>query len=159
MIRNEREPRWTMALTVLIALVIQVIPLPEWLTLIRPPFLVLAVIYWSIASPRAGGIFVAFASGVILDVFKGTVLGQHALAISLIAYIVIKLHQRLRNQPLVQQSLFVFAMLAIYEAIIMAIDGWAQHSVASNWRWAHPFVGAGLWPLAALLLGRTHPSR
>jgi rod shape-determining protein MreD len=151
-----REPRWAVTFTVLLALIAQVIPLPDWLPDIRPSFIALVIIYWSIYAPHAGGIFAPWLAGISLDVFKGEVLGQNALAIALLAYITMSLHQRLRNQTLVQQSLFVFLMLAVNEVVVWGIEGWSGHTVASAWRWIEPMIGAMLWPFVALLVGRTH---
>jgi rod shape-determining protein MreD len=151
-----REPRWAVFFTVLLALIAQVLPLPDWLSVVRPSFVVLVIIYWSIYSPHAGGIFAPWLAGLALDVFKGDVLAQNALAVSLVAYIAMSLHQRLRNQTLIQQSLFVFAMLTLNEFVVFAIEGWSGHTVASPWRWLTPMIGAMLWPFVALLAGRTH---
>jgi rod shape-determining protein MreD len=155
-----REPRWAVFFTVLIALVLQVLPLPDWLNWLsnlRPSFIVVVIIYWSIFAPHAGGIFAAWMAGIALDVFKGEVLGQNALAIAFVAYIAMTLHQRLRNQTLVQQSLFVLAMLFLNEVIVWGIDGWSdRNAVSSGWRWIQPLIGAVLWPVAVLLVGRTH---
>ncbi len=151
-----REPRWAVFFTVLIALILQVLPLPDWLSAVRPSFIAMVVIYWSIFAPHAGGIFAPWLAGLVLDVFKGEVLGQNALAVALVAYIVMKFHQRLRNQTLVQQSLVVFAMLMLNEVVIWSIEGWSGHAMASTWRWVQPMIGAMLWPFLALLVGRTH---
>jgi rod shape-determining protein MreD len=151
-----REPRWAVFFSVLIALVVQVLPMPDWLSVVRPSFIGLVIIYWSIFAPHAGGIFAPWIAGVALDVFKGDVLGQNALAISLIAYITMTLHQRLRNQTLIQQSLFVFAMLFINEVVVWGIEGYGGHAVSSPWRWVQPMIGAMLWPFIAMLVGRTH---
>jgi rod shape-determining protein MreD len=150
------EPRWAVFFTVLLALIAQVLPLPDWLSVVRPSFIALVIIYWSIYQPHAGGIFAPWLAGLALDLFKGDVLGQNALAVSLVAYVAMSLHQRLRNQTLVQQSLFVFAMLTLNEAVVWGIEGWLDHSVASPWRWLQPMIGAMLWPFIALLVGRTH---
>ena len=151
-----REPRWAVTFTLLLALIAQVIPLPDWLSVVRPAFVALVIIYWSIYAPHAGGIFAPWLAGIALDVFKGEVLAQNALAIALIAYVTMSLHQRLRNQTLVQQSLFVFLMLMVNEVVVWGIEGWSGHSVASSWRWIQPMIGAMLWPFIALLVGRTH---
>jgi rod shape-determining protein MreD len=151
-----REPRWAVTFTLLLALIAQVIPLPDWLSVVRPAFVALVIIYWSIYAPHAGGIFAPWLAGIALDVFKGEVLAQNALAIALIAYVTMSLHQRLRNQTLVQQSLFVFLMLMVNEVVVWGIEGWSGHSVASPWRWIQPMVGAMMWPFIALLVGRTH---
>ena len=150
------EPRWAVTFTVLLALLVQVIPLPDWLALVRPSFIGLIVIYWSIFAPHAGGIFAPWLAGLALDVFKGDVLGQNALAMALIAYITMSLHQRLRNQTMVQQSLFVFAMLTVAEVVVWGIQGWTEQSVSSSWRWIQPMVGAMVWPFLSLLLSRSH---
>ena len=151
-----REPRWAVSFTVLLALIAQVLPLPDWLSVVRPSFVALVIIYWSIYAPHAGGIFAPWLAGLALDVFKGDVLAQNALAIALVAYIAMSLHQRLRNQTLVQQSLFVFAMLTLNEFVVWGIEGWSGHAVATPWRWIQPMIGAMLWPFVALLVGRTH---
>src|SRR5690606_30972261 len=94
------EPRGRMLVTVLVALVLAVMPLPWWLDAARPAFLVMAVLYWSIAAPHAGGLALGFASGLMLDVFEGAVLGQHALALALVTYIAVREHQKIRSKPL-----------------------------------------------------------
>ena len=94
-----------------------------------PSFLVLTVLYWSIAAPRAGGIAVGWISGLALDIFQGSVLGQHALALSLVTYIAVREHQKIRSKPVFQQSLIVMGELVIYEFVVFAIDGWTGHAL------------------------------
>jgi len=151
-----REPRWAVTFTVLLGLILQVLPLPEWLSVVRPPFIVLAVIYWGIYAPHAGGIFAPWLAGLGLDVFKGDVLGQNALAVALVAYIAMSLHQRLRNQTLIQQSLFVFVVMSLNELVVWAIEGWSGHPGTTPWRWIQPMIGAMVWPFVSMLLSRTH---
>jgi rod shape-determining protein MreD len=146
------EPRGRMLFSALIALMLTVLPLPPWLDLFRPAFLVLTVLYWSIAAPRAGGIGLGWFSGLLLDVFQGPVLGQHAMALALVTYITSREHQKIRSKPAFQQSLLIFAALATYEFVVFAIDGWTGHPLTSPLRWIHAFTGAVIWPLAAAIL-------
>jgi len=146
------QVRLRIALTALFALILTVLPLPVWLDVLRPAFLVLTVLYWSINTPRAGGIGLGFVCGLLLDVFQGPVLGEHALALSIVAYIAVREHQRIRSKPAFQQSLLVFAALVVYEFVLFAIDGWTGHPVTSGWRWAHCLTGAIVWPPAAAIL-------
>jgi len=146
------QVRLRMALTALFALVFTVLPLPVWLDVLRPAFLVLTVLYWSINAPRAGGIGLGFACGLVLDVFQGPVLGEHALALAIIAYIAGREHQRVRSKPAFQQSLLVFLGLLIYECVLFAIDGWTGHPVTSPLRWLHCLTGALVWPPVAAVL-------
>ena len=144
--------RVRMAASALVALVLTVLPLPMWLDVVRPAFLVLTVLYWSINAPRASGIGLGFACGLMLDVFQGPVLGEHALALSIVSYIAVREHQRIRSKPAFQQSLLVFAALIVYEFVAFAIDGWTGHPVTSPLRWLHCLTGAIIWPPAAAIL-------
>jgi len=104
-------------LTALVSLILTVVPLPPWADAVRPQFLVLAVMFWSVNSPRTGGIAFGFFAGLMLDVFQGPVLGEHALALSLAAYIFVREHQRIRSKPAFQQALIVFAALLRIRAV------------------------------------------
>jgi rod shape-determining protein MreD len=139
-------------LSALLALILTVLPLPLWADVIRPQFLVLAVLFWSVNAPRTGGIAFGFFAGLMLDVFQGPVLGEHALALSLAAYIFVREHQRIRSKPAFQQALIVFAALVAYEVVLFAIDGWTGHPVTSLLRWIHTVTGALIWPVAAAIL-------
>src|SRR5262249_7185078 len=93
---RETLNRVPMLVSVVMGLILSVVPLPTWLNVARPDFLVIVVLYWSIMVPRAGGLTLAFIAGLLLDASKGVVLGQHALALCLSSYIAIKLHLRVR---------------------------------------------------------------
>jgi rod shape-determining protein MreD len=153
------EPRGAMLLTALIALILTVLPLPSYLAIVRPMFLVLTVLYWSIASPRAGGIALGFFSGIMLDVFQGPVLGEHALALTIITFVAVREHQRIRSKPAFQQSLMVFAVLLAYETLLFWIDGWTHHAVTNPLRWVHTLSGAILWAPVAAVLNATNDRR
>jgi rod shape-determining protein MreD len=81
------------------------------------------------------------------------VLGEHALALSLVTYIAVREHQRIRSKPVIQQALIVFAALVVYEVVLFMIDGWTGRPVTSPLRWVHTLTGALIWPPAAAILG------
>jgi rod shape-determining protein MreD len=146
------DSRTRLLLSALVALTLTVLPLPAWADTVRPQFLVLTVLFWSINAPRTGGVAFGFFAGLMLDVFQGPVLGEHALALSLMAYISVREHQRIRSKPAFQQALIVFAALILYEVVLFAIDGWTGHPVTSLLRWVHTVTGALIWPPAAAIL-------
>jgi rod shape-determining protein MreD len=148
-----REPRGAMIASALVALVLQVLPLPTLVAVARPAFLVVVVLYWSIAAPRAGGMTLGWVCGLILDAFEGSVLGQHAMAVALVTYLALRFHLQIRNRPILDQSLFAFAALTIYEFVVWAIDGWTGHPVGSGLRWVHPITGGLIWPVVVFVLG------
>lgn len=156
---SDRSPRLTILTTSIIALVLTVAPLPTWGAIVRPAFLVLAVLYWSIMVPRAGGLMLAFVGGLAIDVFQGSLLGEHALALAFVSYLGIRLNLLVRAKPLFEQSLFVFAALMVYEFVLWVVDGWSGHPLTTPARWAHTLTGGLIWPLVVGILGRFQPSR
>jgi rod shape-determining protein MreD len=159
MISAPRESPLLVWMTALIALMLTILPLPRMVSAVWPNLLVLVVLYWSTMTPRAGGILIGFLGGLCLDVLTGSQLGQHALALSLLCYLAIRFHLLVRAKPLFEQALFALLALALYEAVLWAIDGFSAQGTGTWTRWVHVITGAAVWPLIAGLLGRLHSPR
>lgn len=144
------------AVTALLGLILTLVPLPHWLAIARPAFLVLVVLYWSTMTPFAAGIGLGFVSGLALDVFQGSLLGEHALALAFVTYLAVRLHLLMRAKPLFEQSIFVFAGLLVYEFLLWVIDGWSGHPITGPARWVHTLSGGIIWPVIVGILGRFH---
>jgi rod shape-determining protein MreD len=97
---------WPVLLTLLVALSLEVTPLPAELAIWRPPWLAMTAIYWALAYPRRYGLALAWVRGPVLDVLKGGVLGQHALAMTVATWL-LRFHLRLRVFPIWQQTVAV----------------------------------------------------
>ena len=148
------EGRPLLYLSALIALLLSALPLPTVVEWLRPDFLLLVVIWFAIMAPRSGGLMFAWLAGLGLDAFRGVVLGEHALAFVVVAYLVHRFHLRLRMFTLGQQALTVLALLALYQFLLWWIDGVTHHPV-SNWgRWLPVLTGALLWPVLTGFMGR-----
>jgi rod shape-determining protein MreD len=147
-------PRPLLYASAIVGLLLSVLPLPSVLGWIRPDFLLLIVIWFALMAPRAGGLLFAFVAGLMLDAFRGVVLGQHALAFVLIAYLVHRFRLRVRMFSLLQQSLFVLLMLWLYQFILFWIDGVTGHPVTDWARWLPVVTGTLLWPVLTGFLGR-----
>ena len=159
MLSGSRDSPPLVYVTAGVALMLGILPLPQWLSVLWPHFLVLVVLYWSTMTPRAGGILVAFLAGICLDVFNGSQLGQHALALSFLAYLAIRLHLLTRAKPLFEQSLLVLLGLFVYEGVLWAVDGWSGQRINTWTRWVAVVTSAMMWPLIVGLLGRLHRPR
>jgi rod shape-determining protein MreD len=154
-----RESRWLVYGTAFVALLLTLLPLPKYVAVIRPPVLVLAILYWSTMTPRAGGILIGFLAGMLLDLLQGTQLGEHGLALSFVTYLAVRLHLLTRAKPLFEQSLFALIALLLYETLLWAIDGWSGHPLNDWMRWLPALTGAAIWPVVVGLLGRMHAPR
>jgi len=145
-------PRIT-ALTVA-ALAATVVPLPEWLELLRPDFVALTVLWFCLLSPRLTGLFHAWGAGLAVDVFRGVLLGQHALALVVITFVASKLRLQIRAFPPLQQTAVILALLWLHEFLLFWIDGVSGHEITDWRRWLAVPVGAACWPLITALYAR-----
>jgi rod shape-determining protein MreD len=138
--------RWPVWLCLLAALLLSIVPLPALLEAFRPDWVALTLIYWALVFPRVFGLLTAWASGLLLDVAQGTLLGQHALALTVMIYFPLRFHLRLRVFPIWQLSATVMALLALYQFILFWINGTA--GVASDLidYWGSVITGALVWP-------------
>ena len=143
---------WVILLSFVITLMLTALKLPEWALIWRPAWVALALIYWCMALPHRIGVAVAFMLGLALDVLSGALLGQHGLALSLVAFITHKLHRRVRVLPLWQQGLSIFALLLVYQGIIVWINGIQGAQVDSLALWTAPLTSMMLWPWVFILL-------
>jgi len=138
--------------TFVIAMFLTIMPLPEWLRAFRPEWVALVLIYWCIATPGKVNIGVAWLAGLSIDVLTGTLLGEHALALGLIAFVAVKLHKQIRVHPPWQQALSVLSMIALGQLIIIWIKGITGESPQSWAYWAPSITSAIIWPLIFSLL-------
>jgi rod shape-determining protein MreD len=152
MMRDDPVRRLPMLLSAIVALALSVVPLPAAVDALRPDFLALVVFYWSIEAPRAGGLGLAFFGGLALDVTQGIILGQHALALTLMAAWATHLRLRLRVFSMLSQSLTIFAMLTGYQFVLFWVDGATGNPVVTYSRWLAPVIGGLIWPLVAGIL-------
>ena len=104
-------------MTLFVAFMLTIMPLPEWMVEFRPDWVTLVLIYWAMALPTRMGVTIAWVTGLILDVSHGAILGQHALGLMLVIYIVHIQHQRLRVVSLVQQAIVIFFLLLLKQLI------------------------------------------
>ena len=138
--------------TFMVALTLMMMPMPAWAEAARPQWLILAVIYWCIALPNRVGIIYAWLMGLVLDVATGSLMGQNALAFSIVAFLAIKLHLRIRLFPIWQQALSVLILIALYQIIILWVKGFTGQSAQSWFYWMASLSSMLLWPFIFTLL-------
>lgn len=132
--------------TFAVAMILTVVPLPDSLRAYRPDWVGLILIYWCIAIPERVGVLSGWLAGLMLDVLTGTLLGQHAIALCLIAYFCLRMHQQIRVYPLWQQSLAVLVFLIIHQLVLLWINSIVGRPGPGLSYWVPPFIGALLWP-------------
>jgi len=131
----------------IIALLLTVIPLPEWARYIRPDWVGLVLIYWCLALPQRVGVTTGWFMGLMVDLLTGSLLGQHALSLTVVAYLALKFHQRLRLVPVWQQALTVLVLLILHQLLALWISRIIGRPGAPMYFWIPSLVGMIIWPL------------
>jgi len=132
--------------TFVVAMFLTVFPLPEWLRAYRPEWVTLVLIYWCIATPTKVNIGIAWLAGLCIDVLTGSLLGQHALGLAVVAFVAVKLHKQIRVYPLWQQALSVFTLIALDQLLVVWVKGIVGESPQSWIYWAPSITSAIIWP-------------
>lgn len=147
-----RAPRLPVIATIIVALMLTVVPLPDRADPFRPDWVALILIYWAMMLPRTWSVGSAWVVGLLLDVAQGTILGQHALALSILVFVTIRFHLLMRVFPLQQLTATIFALLALYQFLLFWINGVAGIDVDAVVYWAPVITGTILWPFVMMLL-------
>lgn len=135
-----------------IAFVLEIMPWPVDLQGLRPTWVVLVLIYWALALPDKISVGTAFLAGIVWDLILGSILGIHALVLSIAIYFVAKYHLILRNLSLWLQSLLVMAYIALIRFFIFFIE-LVLHSAEFNTQEIIGAIISGiLWPWIFLLM-------
>lgn len=136
--------------SLLVALALNLLPLGRvvWM----PDALVLALAFWGVHQPLRVGLGIGFALGLCMDVHQSSLLGQHALAYTVLMYGTRMFHRRvLWLKPLQQPWQMVWLFIAAYAAYVLAgllagrgLPGWGIVLA--------PLLEALLWPLVSWML-------
>ena len=137
----------------LIIIILTIVPTPDFLENFKPDWTLLLLIFLSINIPKEFNVGTAFILGILVDVSKGTLLGQHAFAYLLVIFLTSKLHLQLRNYPLLQLTAIICLILMIYQFILFWINGISGISSSISSYMGPVISGTVLWPIISKLFG------
>lgn len=117
-----------------------------------PDFVALALIFWSVHQPRKVGIGLAFLMGLLMDVHNASLLGENALAYTLLSYFAIMIHRRMLWFRPITQALHVLPLLLLMQVVQMLIQALVSGKFPGWYYFASSLVSAALWPLVTWML-------
>ncbi len=138
--------------SVILALLLGLMPLPGAITVLKPYWIALVLIYWLLEAPDRAGLGTAFLIGLAADLVFGTLFGEQALRLTIIAFLVLRFRARLRFFPLSQQALAVLALLTNDRVVTLGIRAFSGEGIPPATFWLAPLIGTLLWPWLFLLL-------
>lgn len=135
-----------------VAFVLEIMPWPIGFQGLRPAWVALVLIYWALAIPNKISVGSAFLAGIIWDVILGSILGVHALVLSVAVYFIAKYHLILRNLSLWLQGVLVIIYVALIRFSVFLVE-FVLHSAEFNTQELFGALISGiLWPWVFLLM-------
>ena len=138
------------ALTLLLGLAANMLPLGR--SPAMPDLLALTLVFWNVHQPRRVSVGLAFLFGLLLDVHQGALLGQHALAYTLLSYLAVTIHRRMLWFGVLAQALQVLPVFMAVHLVTLAVRLLAGGMFPGGTIFLAPVFEALLWPVASLLL-------
>ena len=143
---------WVFPVSLVLALLLGLLPLPAILQPFRPYWLALVLAYWVIEEPERTGLGFAFGMGLFADLLYGSLLGEQAMRLVIMSFILQRFRARLRFFPLSQQALAVGGLL-LNDRIVSAALHLAVGEPVLPWSyWWAALLGVVLWPPLFVLL-------
>jgi len=156
---SSRESSGLIFLTIIVAVLLSLLPLPGILLPFKPYWVAMVVIYWSLETHDIIGLGLAFLIGLLLDTLSGSLMGLHALSLVVMVFLVQRFRSRLRFFPPWQQALSVLGLLVNDRIILIWITVLLGEPLPTWKYWLPPLVGMAIWPWLFLLLDRIRASK
>lgn len=151
---SNRESRSLLLLSIMAAVLLSLLPLPEILMPLKPYWVAMVLIYWTLETQDMISLGLAFLIGLVLDTLSGSLMGLHALSLVVMVFLVQRFRSRLRFYPPWQQALSVLGLLVNDRIILIWITVLLGEALPTWEYWLPPLVGMALWPWLFLLLDR-----
>lgn len=143
---------WVIWCSFVVALLLSVMPMPDFMETGRPLWLALLLTYWMLALPHRIGMITAWLLGLAADVLYGSLLGQNALVLSLIAFLVLTLQQRLRTFPVWQQSMVLMVIFGLAQLVQLWLNVLVGNRPSALLFLVPVPVSALCWPWVSVVL-------
>lgn len=142
--------------TLLLSLLLTAVRLPqgvpEILGWLRPEWAAITLLYWVMAVPQQVGMVTAWFLGLLVDSMVGTLLGLHAVAFVLVAFVGLSMYERLRMYSLLQQALIVLVAIGLARLLGFWVDVLTRGASWTPLILLPALTSAAIWPLAFLSL-------
>ena len=136
--------------TLLLAFALNIIPLGR--NPAMPDFMALGLVFWNVHQPRRVGVGLAFMFGLMMDVHDASILGQHALAYTLLSYFAVSIHRRLVWFTVPSQALQILPLFVAAHAVSFIVRMIAGGMLPGWELLLAPLFESLLWPVVTWLL-------
>jgi rod shape-determining protein MreD len=152
MVKNDSKGTLVIVASFAVAMLMNILPLPELINVFKPDWVALVLVYWVMAMPNRVGVLVGWLVGLFVDVLYGTLFGIHAMTFALVAYLIQMTYHRLRLFPRWKQSINISVVIGIHMLLGVTLRSFVS-SVSVTYVYWLPLIGVLLfWPWVFVLL-------
>ena len=117
-----------------------------------PDVLAVVLVFWTVHQPLRVSIGAAFVFGLLMDVHQGGLLGQHAMAYTVLSFLGTAVHRRLLWFSVPSQAAQVFPLFVVAHALELLLRLMGGGTFPGWWVLLAPVLEAALWPVASIVL-------
>lgn len=130
----------------IIAWVLTITPVSETWNWMMPEWMTMMLIYWSLREPERVGVATGWGIGLLMDVMKGSVLGQYAVSMAIIVYLAQLFKHRMPLFPLWQQAIVILVLVGFGQLTLLMVQWIMGRPPASLLFWCSTFTSMLIWP-------------
>jgi rod shape-determining protein MreD len=152
MIKTESRGTFVIIASFAVAMLMNLLPLPEFINVFKPDWVALVLVYWVMAMPNRVGVVVGWVVGLFVDVLYGTLFGIHAMTFALVAYLIQMTFHRLRLFPRWKQSINISVVIGIHMLVGLTLRSFVT-PISTTYVYWLPLIGSLVfWPWVLVLL-------
>ncbi len=135
-------------ITLIPAMVLMIVPMPEYLAYCRPAWVPLVVIFWITQTEiQTVGLIFCWSVGFCMDVVLMDIFGKHALALLLMGMFSIPIRRRLSRSKRLEQMMLIFLFLVVFQVSTLWLDMIMHHNTPGFQWFFISVVSALIWPI------------
>ncbi|MCX7117636.1 MAG: rod shape-determining protein MreD [Legionellales bacterium] len=141
-------------IALLLAMVLTIVPLSPLIMGLRPPWILMLILYLQFFMPNYFNITLVFVLGLCIDVLLSTVIGEHAFALLMSVWIARGCARRFHFFSIVQQMVLVLFFCTVYLGILYVIDAFLGNQTNIGLVFATALLSMMFWPWVQWILER-----
>jgi rod shape-determining protein MreD len=108
--------------TTILSIVLQLLPFPTFLETIMPLWSVVLFSFWLIFYGRDFPLLAAVVVGLVTDIFVGDILGQNALALLVVAFLLLKIKHNFTMSSIIGQQVLILIISLLFLFVYLGVN-------------------------------------
>lgn len=139
-------------LSVFVALVMMLLPVPRWLFYFWPDWMALVMLYWAMTHPHRVGPLIALLISLLLEVLFVSHFGVIGAGLVVVVFIVNRIHAQLRAMSVWQQAIVMAFLVGLFKLLTGWLTGMVSDFIISVEYWYSLMSSFLIWPFLVILL-------